>query len=174
MKKKFFALCAACVLLLSLTACGGSAKSGDSAAMTGMQTAPSAPADYNYNGAIEENAFDMPAESMGWDAAMPEPESPAGGYNGMDSSYGGVPANAKIIYTADMDLETKEFEAASKALADIVEELGGYFESRSVSEGGYYRSLNCTVRVPVKNFVTLLDRAGEAAHVTPTTTRRPV
>lgn len=166
MKKKFFALCAACVLLLSLTACGGSAKSGDSAAMADMQTAPSAPADYNYNGAIEENAFDMPAESMGWDAAMPEPESPAGGYNGMDSSYGGVPANAKIIYTADMDLETKEFEAASKALADIVEELGGYFESRSVSEGGYYRSLNCTVRVPVKNFVTLLDRAGEAAHVT--------
>lgn len=166
MKKKFFALCAACVLLLSLTACGGSANGGDSAAMADMQTAPSAPADYNYNGAIEENAFDMPAESMGWDAAMPEPESPAGGYNGMDSSYGGVPANAKIIYTADMDLETKEFEAASKALADIVEELGGYFESRSVSEGGYYRSLNCTVRVPVKNFVTLLDRAGEAAHVT--------
>ena len=108
-------------------------------------------------------------EEMGWESdAMPapEPESPEGGYGGMNGSYGGVPANAKIIYTADMSLETKEFDEAQQALEDVVNELGGYFESRSVNQGGHYRSLDCTVRVPVKNFITFLDRAGETAHVT--------
>lgn len=163
MKKKLFALGAALLLLLlSLSACGGSAKGGDSGSTdSAMQTAPSAPAeDYNFslNAAVDEE--------MGWDMPAPEPESPEAGYGGMGGSYGGVPANAKIIYTADMDLETKEFEEAQKALEDVVQELGGYFENRSLNQGGHYRSLNCTVRMPVANFTTFLDRAGEAAHVT--------
>ena len=52
------------------------------------------------------------APSAGWDAPMseegaflPEPSPDAG--------YGGVPANAKIIYTATLSLETKEFDAAA-------------------------------------------------------------
>ncbi len=160
MKKKLFALSAALLLLLSLAACGGSAGGADFNSTA--QSVPRAPA------YTEEKGYDMPAEEIGWDTAMPapEPESPEGGYGGMDGSYGGVPANAKIIYTADMDLETREFDDASKALAEIVKELGGYFEGRNVNQGGRYRSLNCTVRVPVDNFVTFLDRAGEAAHVT--------
>lgn len=158
MKKKLFALLLTAAALLSLAACGGSAGGG---VMSDMKTDSSAPAeDYNFS-ADAEMGWDMPAE-----APAPAPESPEGGYGGMDGSYGGVPANAKIIYTADMDLETKSFDEAQKALADIVEELGGYFESRSVNQGGQYRSLNCTVRMPVKSFTAFLDRAGEAAHVT--------
>lgn len=130
------------------------------------QTAPSASDAVHF---ATDEKYDMPMEEMGWESdAMPapEPESPEGGYGGMNGSYGGVPANAKIIYTADMSLETKEFDEAQQALEDVVNELGGYFESRSVNQGGHYRSLDCTVRVPVKNFITFLDRAGETAHVT--------
>lgn len=159
MKKKLFALLAA-VMLLSLTACGGSAKGGGDM-NSAAQTAPSAPEDFKFDAVV-----DTPAEEMGWDMPAPEPESPEGGYGGMESSFGGVPANAKIIYTADMDLETKEFDEAQKALEDVVRDLGGYFESRSVNQGGRYRSVNCTVRVPVKNFSAFLDQAGEVAHVT--------
>lgn len=164
MKKRLFALLWSAMLLLSLAACGGSAKGGDM--NSAAQTAPSATDAVHF---ATDEKYDMPMEEMGWESdAMPapEPESPEGGYGGMDGSYGGVPANAKIIYTADMSLETKEFDEAQQALEDVVNELGGYFESRSVNQGGHYRSLDCTVRVPVKNFITFLDRAGETAHVT--------
>ena len=159
MKKKVFALLTA-VLLLLLTACGGSADSTASQTSSGASMA-----------AVDMNTssnFDMPADAeMGWDLAAPE-EAPAGaeGDYGESSGGTGLPANAKIIYTADMNLETRDFEDASQALSDAVTELGGYFESRNVSQGGTYRSLSCTIRVPVKNFTALLDRAGEAAHVT--------
>ena len=164
MKKRLFALLWSAMLLLSLAACGGSAKGGDM--NSAAQTAPSASDAVHF---ATDEKYDMPMEEMGWESdAMPapEPESPEGGYGGMNGSYGGVPANAKIIYTADMSLETKVFDEAQQALEDVVNELGGYFESRSVNQGGHYRSLDCTVRVPVKNFITFLDRAGETAHVT--------
>lgn len=151
MKRKVFALWAALALLLALAGCGGGAngaKGGGDMSFTATDSiSPNAPA------ASEETGWDAPME-----APAPEP----------DGSYGGgnVPANAKIIYTAEMDLETKEFDQASQALADTVADLGGYFESRSLNQGGQYRSLSCTVRIPVENFVTFLDRAGETAHVT--------
>lgn len=156
MKKKVFALLAA-VLLLLLTACGGASKGGVNS------TAPSAPAaaDQNFSESYNGYSYDMP--EMGWDAAAPEevPMEPS-----PDTASGNVPASAKMIYTADVDLETKEFEAASQALSDLVDELGGYFESRSLNQGGYYRSLSCTVRVPAANFSAFLEKAGESAHMT--------
>ena len=156
MKKKVFALLAA-VLLLSLTACGGNAggSKNSSASSTPM-------ADAN------TNSFDVPAEAeMGWDVAMAE-EAPMEPSPSPGTASGGsnIPADAKMIYTADMDLETKEYDTASQALSDLVDELGGYFESRSLNQGGYYRSLSCTIRVPAENFRAFLERAGETAHVT--------
>lgn len=152
MKKKVCALLAS-VLLLSLTACGGSAKSSSNNA------APSSPAAADQNTSA---SYDMP---MGWDAAYPE-EAPMEPSPDPASGGGNIPADAKMIYTADIDLETKEFETASQALSDLVGELGGYFESRSLNQGGYYRSLSCTVRVPAANFSAFLERAGETAHMT--------
>lgn len=151
MKRKLYALLWAAALLLSLSACGAGA---------GGSTPKG---EYNTDAAdsVYDTPADMPEGDMGWESGAPAPapeESP-------DSGSGGVPANAKIIYTADINLETKDFDDASQALTDIVRELGGYFERRSVSQGGR-RSLDCTVRVPVGNFAAFLDRAGEAAHVT--------
>lgn len=151
MKKKVCALLAA-VLLLSLTACGG--KGGGS-----NNAAPSSTAAADQNTSA---SYDMP---MGWDAAAPE-EAPMEPSPEPASGGGNIPADAKMIYTADADLETKEFDAASQALSDLVDELGGYFESRSLNQGGYYRSLSCTVRIPAANFSAFLERAGETAHMT--------
>ena len=159
MKKKLFALCMMCVLLLSLAGCGGSA--------SGNQTASSAFMDMVSTDSSSLGDFNLNAE-MGWDtpAEAPAPaEVPEGGYGGIDGGSN-IPADAKMIYTADLELETKEFDDAAQAISDIVKEMGGYFESRSVNQGGYYRSLDCTIRVPAANFSALLERAGEAAHVT--------
>lgn len=158
MKKKFLILLAL-MLALSLSACGGNAGGSDSSAPMDSiaQEAPSPSAeDRNY-------AAD---DAMGWDAPMAPEGNMEAASGGNGSVYGGMPENAKVIYTADLSLETKEFDQASQSLADTVSELGGYFESRSVSQGGRYRSMDCVVRVPVENFVTLLDRAGETAHTT--------
>ena len=45
------------------------------------------------------------------------PDAPMEGVDGgisFSNDYNGAPQNAKIIYTADMELETKEFEAATQ------------------------------------------------------------
>ena len=148
MKKKLCSLLAL-LCILSLTACGGSSKIATDSGPSTPQDMPTMSADS--------------APSAGWDAPMseegeflPEPSPDAG--------YGGAPANAKIIYTATLSLETKEFDAASQALAALVSDVGGYFESRSVDQG-HYRSMDAVVRVPAAEFLSFLDRAGETAHV---------
>lgn len=155
MKKKLFALLAL-LLVLSLAACGGSSKNSAAADSNTPMDAPQAPS-VNYDSA--EMGWDMPAMTP---EEAPAP-SPDGGYGSTSGSYGGVPANAKIIYTANLALETKEFDDASKALAALVADVGGYFESKTVNQG-YYRSMDAVVRVPVANFTSFLDRAGETAH----------
>ena len=159
MKKKLFALLAL-LLVLSLAACGGSSKNSAAADSSAPQMAPSE----NFKG---EAGWDMPAmaevDVTTDEAPMGPSPAPEEGYGSTSGSYGGVPANAKIIYTANLSLETKEFDDASKALATLVSDMGGYFESRNVSQG-YYRSLDAVVRIPVANFTAFLDRAGETAH----------
>ena len=139
MKKKLLAW--AMILLLTvglLSGCGGSGKASDSAA----QTAPS-------------EAWDMAAseETAAYDgsAAMDMPSAPQEG--------------AKIIYTAELDLETTGFDEAVKTIADLTAELGGYYESSSISNGGSYRSARYAVRVPAENYRAFLDRAGSACHL---------
>ena len=155
MKKRLIVLLAALCLLL-LTACGGgkdasspAADMADDNGFVSTDMAPMAPA--GWDGAV----YDAPQEAPALGAEAKSEEGVGGG----------LPANTKMIYTADMDLETKEFEQASEAISDIVEELGGYFESRSINQGGSWRSLSCTVRIPAEHFQSFLDRAGAEAHV---------
>lgn len=157
MKRKFAFLAAALCLLL-LTACGGSSGGNKSVS---ADTAPRGP-EYNDSKGWNEMGSGMPA---------PVPDAPEGADLPLDSG-GGLPANTKMIYTADMSLETKDFDGACEALDGIVEDLGGWFESRSVDQGGRSRSLSCTVRVPAERFSDFLVRAGESAHVTSKTERK--
>lgn len=75
-------------------------------------------------------------------------------------------SNAKMIYTADVTLQTKEYDTAYDALNALVSELGGYFERRELDQGGSYRSLYCVVRVPAEQFTVFLDRSGTIATMT--------
>ena len=155
MKKKLFALLTA-LLLLSMTACGSGGGSKNSAS---ADSAAVAPGDFNY-------ADTAPMEPMESPAPVPE--------GGWDESYdydvpqeaagSNLSANVKVILTGDLELETKEFDAAVQAVDALVKELGGWYESRSINQGGSYRSINATIRVPANNFSVLMERAGEVAH----------
>ena len=148
MKRRTLALLPALLLLLSLAACG--AKDG----MVSSDSAPRAPQEESANGMLYE---------VGWDGGdyAPQPDAPMEGR----PQGGALPENAKMIYTATLELESKEFDGAVRALDQLVEEMGGWFEVRRVNQGGSSRSLTGTIRVPAERFAAFLDRAGESAHL---------
>ena len=75
--------------------------------------------------------------------------------------------NAKMIYTARMEVETTGFDAADADLRTLVEVLGGYFEQAAVHNYGRgYRSGDYTARIPADQFQAFLDRVGTICHVT--------
>lgn len=69
----------------------------------------------------------------------------------------------KIIYTASLELEATDFDAARTALMEAVEAQGGYLEHSSQSGSAEYqsRSLDCTVRVPADNYRAFLEAAAK-------------
>lgn len=144
------------LVLLLLTGCGGSASNNasyDSAPQESMNSGSASmgydKGDYNYGWAEDSKA----------DIEMPEVPNAS-----IDSSS--ALQNAKMIYTADMTLETRDFDRTSSAITSLVSSLGGYFESRELNQGGTYRSVYCVIRVPASRFTEFLDQAGEVAHMT--------
>lgn len=142
MKKKCLPLLLA--LSLALSACGGN---GGDLMSTPQEAAPGMNGSQSY-----------------WSADMDMPEAPS--EDPAPSPEGAPKAEEKIIYSADLELETKTFEDACRALDQAVKDLGGRYDSRTLHQQGSFRSLRCTVRVPVERFQEFLDLAGGAAHVT--------
>ena len=118
----------------------------------------------------------MKAESSAsMDLAKPEmsmPMEPTVAEEAFDSGTGAVGVQRQqdtgdtLIYTADLQMETTEFDRATEAIQALTAECGGYFESSSVSSWGRgYRDASYTVRVPAERYRDFLDRAGELCHV---------
>ena len=73
----------------------------------------------------------------------------------------------KIIYTANLTLESKDYDAARAALDAALAEAGGYLESSSeYSDAGDSRSVSLTYRVPQQNYENFLAAVAEAGNVT--------
>ena len=173
MKQRILALLlAALALALLLTGCGGR---GSSAAADSLLAKGAARESYsysdgtNYAAAYEEDMYEYAAE---------EEYAPAEAYWSDSAAAAPAPAPAsapaqateeqtvqKLIYTADLNMETLEFDAAVDALAGLTASCGGYYESSSVSDQGSYRWASYTIRVPAANYRAFLDRAGEQCHV---------
>lgn len=145
--KRGLAMLAALVLLVSLmSGCGGG---GDTASSTTVSEDMAA---------TEEAAG---SGSYGGNMMAQMPESAEGADGGEDRLQ-----NAKMIYTADLTVETTAFDDAASSLRQMVEDMGGYFETASLyNRGGDYRSASYTIRVPVDQFQNLLTQVGELCHV---------
>ena len=142
MKRKI-AILLALVLALILTACGGSEAADN--AMTessGM-------------------SYDSSTADKGWAEAPSESGTTTG-----TTAASCALANTKMIYTDERYHHTKSFDEASQAIDKMVEDMGGYYESHNLNQGGSYRSLYATIRVPQEKFTTFMDQAGQVAHVT--------
>ena len=144
MKKKFQLLLAALMILSILTGCGASAKMESAAA------APSAP--------MEAPMEPMGDSYYGADMDFAQTESEAAG---------GAVSGQKLIRTANLELETTEFETTVSSLESLVRELGGYMESSSLrNRSSGYRSAHYVIRVPAVEYDAFLSRAGELCHET--------
>ena len=117
-------LCAA--LVLTLTACGGSAKNTSAMGVMREEAAAEAPAMMADNAASLKGA---------------QPQSAA------------LPEGRKWIITIDMTVETDDLDMLTADLDQKIKSLGGYVEDQSVHNGSNYasrryRSANLTVRIP--------------------------
>ena len=73
----------------------------------------------------------------------------------------------KIIYTANLTLESKDYDTARAALDAALNDAGGYLESSNeYSDVGSSRSVNLTFRVPEENYQSFLDAVAQAGNVT--------
>ena len=145
--KRGLAMLAALVLLVSLmSGCGGGSDTASSTTVSEDMAA------------TEEAAG---SGSYGGNMMAQMPESAEGADGGEDRLQ-----NAKMIYTADLTVETTAFDDAASSLRQMVEDMGGYFETASLyNRGGDYRSASYTIRVPADQFQNLLTQVGELCHV---------
>lgn len=179
MKKKLTLLLAAVLLISILSACGNSSFSSSAT----DSVAALAPADMNSSpqyaaaGAASNSgggwsmseAFESEKGYPSGDynnAPLPEPADAPSSSNTFQPLTAGVPENAKLIYTADINLQTTEFDNATAALTDLVTSMGGYFESSSVNNYSSYRYGSYTVRVPAQSFDAFCSQVGQLCQMT--------
>ena len=157
MKKISLLLASLLTLALVLTGCGGSKTANSWASQDSI--APSAAPEYSQS-------------DKGW---------VSGGMTGSGgmSNSGDLPyessdiyenPNTKVIRTAELSIQTTEFDKAVEALAALTRDMGGYYESARVDGGGLYdqyarRSGYYVVRIPQENFEAFRDSAGGIGHL---------
>jgi len=152
--KKFLALLLALVMALALVGCGASAPKTE--AFMDMTTS-------------DDAAMDMGFDAGG--APMEDFKEEAEYQNGAFEEYpsttdGDKLKDVKMVYTANMDLQTLSFDQADSDISALVEEMGGYFEQRSISNrSSGYRYAEYTVRVPAEKFNDFCSQMGTLCHL---------
>ena len=157
--KKIVSVLLVIVLSLSLCACGGSAMN-TSAPMEAPAAAEEKyeSASYDMVMATSANGLAMDAGATSGGAAQTAPE--------------GNPE--KIIYSADVTVETTDFEGSMEKLNALVESYKAWVESSSVNGSDYYsesrgrsvnRSASYTLRVPSASFSTLMSSLSSLGNI---------
>lgn len=154
-----------CALLLGtailLTGCNSAANDSADREMT---SAPGAAMDYdfgyNQKAEAEEGFYDYVADEMEFSSTT-----------GSTSNSGKVSDTRKIIRTADLTVQTKQFDRASVQIPALAGRLGGYVESSSVSGNSYdagdysVRSATFTLRIPSEKLDAYLESLGGDAEL---------
>lgn len=139
-RKNLLALLTAVLLMLSLTACGGSAMSNAADKFAYNESAQAAPME---NGMLTTDS---------------EPGAAA------------LPADRKLIRTISIDAETEELETLLDALSEKINALGGYVENREVYNGSThatrrYRHAQLTVRIPAEKVDGFVEHVAGVSNI---------
>lgn len=141
------------LLLVTVLLFSGCAASSKYSSMEGMAADMAAP------------EAEAPKEEIGWgEEEMAMADSAAGA----EQNYGGH----KVIKTAYMDIQTKNFDEDLGHIKEKVAELGGYVASSSIrgtkpqEYGDHGRSAEISLRVPQEKLETFMEDARGLAEVT--------
>ena len=148
--KKILSLVLCAVLLLSLTACGGSAKNTSAMGVVREEAAAEAPA------MMADNAASL---------------------KGAESGSSALPEGRKWIITIDMNVETENLDTMMADLEQKITTLGGYVEDQNIHNGSNYaarryRNANLTVRIPDENVDQFTNEVSGLANVVSQNLRR--
>ena len=144
-------LCAVLIAML-LCGCGGSSKTESAPHMDAAKAGGSS-ASYAANGSVGWTMDEAAEAPM---AMEPKAESQTGS---------SLPANVKLIYRANIDMESTEFDKALDGLNELVERMGGYYENSELNNYSTYRRGYYVVRLPAENFEAFLSAVGELCQV---------
>ena len=180
MKKtvKILSILICALLLLNLCACDGLSSGRKNSEARDYSTGTSYSYSYDYDDmAVADEAYGGFSMS-GMYAAAPASSSTTSttaGSNGSPGSDGGSSNTTdessdlspeKIIYSADATVETTQFENTISALEAMIDSVGGWVESSSVTGANYSsisrgsktnRSASYTVRVPNNKFDEMMN-----------------
>lgn len=118
-------------------------------------------------------------EAASYETASSAEDTADGAYEAADSSLSdedsSVQQSEKLIYTADLSLETKEYDSDKQAIEDLIEENQGIIQSKSESDSNYdwysedssgsHRYLFLTVLIPADQYETFLDEVSAVGHL---------
>ena len=162
MKKLIAILCILLLLVGSLAGCGASTEAYEQSASTKSQNTPmeSPMADYGYVDGMTSTSITATEEAAAEEPAVPQPQQNMA---------------EKIIYTANVHLETMDFTASVAALDKAVADFGGFVERSEVNgdtsyddDGTVYlrnRHAFYTVRIPAEKLESFLSQTGGFGNV---------
>lgn len=154
--KKLISLLLTVMMLLALAGCGAQSGMTEAAAPQAMA-----------GGGVKFEGYDYAVEDMAEMEAAESPMAEEGLWDNKSMSGSVAELEAKIIYTAHMEMQTLDYDTADAAISELVKSCGGYFERRSVSNrSSGYRYGEYTVRVPVAEFEHFCEQIGSLCHVT--------
>ena len=151
------AVCAVGYGALTTNGSIGFAKSSAPAEYSAASVAAAGPvaADYSLDTLSLENSADNGISTFSADDA-------AGSARSAENT-----GSAKIIYTAHLSLESRDYAAARAALDAAAAEAGGYLESSSeYASAGESRSASLAFRIPQENYQSFLAAVAAAGNVT--------
>ena len=176
--KKTTALFLACLMVLSLCACGAGKVSGSqsssyyeapAAAESAMMAYNTYEDSFSVSGAM---AADYDEEAgLGAAAPVPKPEAQKESTSGSETP---AQNQDKIIYSSEVTVETTEFDETIGRISALVDSYGGWIEASSVSGSNYYqkargtastRNANYTMRIPSSRFSELMDSLSDLGNV---------
>ena len=83
------------------------------------------------------------------------------------SAASGTVDSAKLIYTADLSIETQDFDWSQQQLNETLSDVDGYMESSSeYTNTDSTRSVSLTLRVPQNSYKSFLAAAAQSGSVT--------
>ena len=157
---------AACVALCGVCLYGAalSKSSWNGVALFSGGSAPSTAAAYDAAPELATYSLDGGADTYGTGSA----DLLTSGNVESENAASGTVNSAKLIYTAYLSIETKDFDGARQQLDETLDSMNGYMESSNeyTDSTDNTRTLSLTLRVPESAYSAFLTSAEAAGSVT--------